>query len=421
MYRKLSSLFFSKKPALAIAVVRYVVYGALVYKLLSRDFTVFTFAPDSLMQFYPSSQYNISTGYSALGFPFVVDLATGHWLHWFLPMPGIGVMSGIQWVAIALCAMVILFGRGPKNIFAVGAYLSVSYLWGFNWRTGGEIDSIELTLQLALVYCFFRAPEALTPLSRTKPLEYSRAYGAEYSIVLLMFCFNYFISGSNKLMDISPWEWFEFDLVQSIGMFRDMYELGFHIAPAPGLHHLRYWTWLNDIAVPFAYIAELCIPIMFFRRHWIGPYWIFFELFHISLWGIGLIFFGLVLIWGIFLPVHRFFQPVVLTWDDESPFCQGLVRLLRRTIFFNLVQFDCTGRVSVLGPIGFHARGVGSPSNHDGIFALRRIFWAMPFWWPVMLVLYFPGVTMAITQLGRWLPAPFVRPPRSESGASAKP
>jgi len=410
VYRKLLLLFYSKKPALAIAVIRYVLYGALIYKLLSRDFTVFTFAPPSLLQFYPSIQYNISAGYAALGFPFVVDLATGHWLHWFLPMPGIRVMAGIQWVAIALCAMVILFGRGPKNIITVGAYVSVSYLWGYNWRTGGEIDSIELTLQLALIYCFFRAPEALTLCSRIKPLAYSRSHGAEYSIVLMMFCFNYFISGSNKLIDISPWAWFEFDLVQSIGMFRDMHELGWHIVPAPGLHHMRYWTWLNYIAVPLAYTAELCIPLMFFRRHLIGPFWMLFAIFHISLWGIGLIFFGLVLIWYVFVPVHRFFQPVVLTWDDESPFCRGLVRLLRRTNLFGLVRFDCTSHALDLGAIGFRARGVGSPSNHDGVYALRRIFWAMPIWWPVMLALYFPGVDMAVTQLGRRLLAPVLKP-----------
>ena len=84
---KLDYVFFQEMPAISITWIRLVLYSTLVYLLLSRDFRVFAFAPDVVLNFYPSQQYKPAFGYAALGCPVLVDLATFHWVHWIFPIP----------------------------------------------------------------------------------------------------------------------------------------------------------------------------------------------------------------------------------------------------------------------------------------------------------------------------------------------
>lgn len=299
--------FFEKRYALEIAWIRIVVYSGFLYKLLSRDFSVFGFAPEVVLNFYPSDQYMIEHGYSALGFPFLVDLACFHWVHWFFPLPGKEALWAIQCGAMATCGLVLLFGRGPRNVFAILCYALVAYLWGYVWRSGSELDSIFVSQQIALAFCFFRQPEALVLFAKARPFDRTRDNGACFSIVILIFCTYYFSAGINKITDISPLDWFRFDLMQVVGNFHDMAEVGYFYQVAPYVHWLRDWTWLNYIAVPLVYCAELSMPILFFRRKLIGPYWIFFFVFHYVTWGIATCFFGLIWVWWVFLPVYKLF------------------------------------------------------------------------------------------------------------------
>ena len=303
---KLNEVFFQEMPAISIAWVRLVLYSSLVYLLLSRDFRVFAFAPDVVLNFYPSQQYKPASGYAALGCPTLVDLSTFHWVHWIFSIPNSDTLFLIQSIAILFCVLVLVLGRGPKNLFVIGAYIFISYLYGYVWRSGGDIESIFLMLQVALAFCFFRESEALIPRASMEVFEYSHSNGAQYSIVLLIFCSYYFYSGLNKLWDISPFGWFQYDLVQTIGNFKDMSDLGFYFAQAPLTSWLRDWTLLNYIGVPLVYIAEITCPIIFLYRKLIPYYVAFFALFHYLVWGVAVCFFGVLLMLSALLPIHRF-------------------------------------------------------------------------------------------------------------------
>lgn len=218
-------------------------------------------------------------------------------------------LLSIDWLAFCACLLVIFFGRGPKRVFALSAYILLSYLWGFVWRSGGEIDAVFVPFQVALVYCFFREPEALTLSRRSDAGTLSPENGWFFSMVLLVFIGNYFYSGINKIVDIPIWEWFQYDLVGEIAQEGDKIAAGYYASVLPGVQFARNWTFLNPIIVPFAYFMELSIPVIYFWRRLIPVYMLYFIFFHIMTWAVAILFFGNILVWFCLLPVQRIFLP----------------------------------------------------------------------------------------------------------------
>jgi hypothetical protein len=410
--KNLNRVFYQEKPAIDIAYMRILIFGFFIYKLLSRDFSIFGFAPDEVLNIYPVQQYPAEFGYSLLGIPIIVDLASFHWIHWILPFPDQPTIGAIQWLTIGACLCVILFGRGYKHCFVIGSFILLSYLWGYYWRSGGEVDAVFLPFQLALAYCFFREPEALILRKPRAPLmQFSKGNGWFYSMALLIFCSYYFFAGLNKLIDISPIQWFKFDLFQLIGTMKDQEELGYFEDLAPFFHHLRNFGWLNLIAVPITYIMELTIPAIFFKRQWTFFYWVYFILFHYLTYAVGIIFWGNMLIWSIFFPIHRLIQHLVIVWDNNNPVCLKWVTWFKKLNLFKRVNFiefhnvplwrghitDPSQLKTEYGPIW--VQGCQGHTLHTGAQGIQRALWGYPLFWPILPLLYIPGLPKLINHL----------------------
>ena len=69
-----------------ITYVRILLYGVVLYKLLSRDFSNFGFIPEELLNFYPINHYTQDLR-DFTGIKLTVDLLTFHWIHWFISFP----------------------------------------------------------------------------------------------------------------------------------------------------------------------------------------------------------------------------------------------------------------------------------------------------------------------------------------------
>jgi hypothetical protein len=65
------------------------------------------------------------------------------------------------------------------------------------------------------------------------------------------------------------------------------------------------WPWCNPFLVAPVYLMELSIPLIFFHRRIIPAYWVFFSVFHFMCWMLGILFFGDIIFWCAFAPVHR--------------------------------------------------------------------------------------------------------------------
>ncbi|MGE0201790.1 MAG: thiol-disulfide oxidoreductase DCC family protein [Candidatus Melainabacteria bacterium] len=414
----LSKLFFRPRAAIDVAWIRIVVFGYFLYKLLSRDYTVFGFAPPEILSIYPTELFNFKLGYAAMGVPWVVSLATFHWVHWFLPLPDVTSLGIVQALAIACCAGVVVLGKGPRNLFAIGSFILISYLWGFNWRSGAEVDAVFMGMQMMLVYCFFREPEALILSRKRAPLLQTTAgNGWLFSMALIVFSLYYFYSGINKVLDITYLDWFKYDLAQLIGERYDYARVGHWFHVLPGFQFMRHYPIINVLFVPVSYLMELTIPAMFFRRDWVKYFAFFFLTFHTMTWAVSILFFGNLIMWFSMIPVHRFMQPVTLVWDSDCTFCGLWVNRLMRLNWLGLIQpvgsaealrnnayRDAGWRPDIV-ETSIWVHGENSPVSHVAYDACRRLAWATPLLWPLLPLLYMPGVGWAGERVYAWVAA----------------
>lgn len=314
MSEYLAKLFFQPRAACDVAWVRIAIVGGFVWKLLSRDFSVFALAPPAVMDLYPCKTYHVSQAIGTTGYGPVVDLSTFHWLHWFLPFPDQLGFHIIQALALAFCVSLLFFGKGPKSFFAIGTFCVMSYLWGYVWRTGALVDSIFPALQTVLVYCFFREPEAwILARRRCRGSDHSPGNGAFMSMFLLIVVMQYFYAGINKLLDLSPLEWFQFDLIQGVEYLSDMNACGYYVLQGPVAPFVGGQYWMNFVGVVTVYSAELTIPLMYFKRRLIPFYALVFVSFHLISWALNLCFFGNFIIWLALFPVS-----LIMNWHGQG-------------------------------------------------------------------------------------------------------
>ena len=103
-----------------INIVRAVVCVFFIWKLMSRDFGFYGTVPENVFSFYPIYIYRPHDYIYLLGLPILNDIATMHWIHWILPRMDPFGLRVVQGLAITFVIMLMIFGRGPRRIFAVG-------------------------------------------------------------------------------------------------------------------------------------------------------------------------------------------------------------------------------------------------------------------------------------------------------------
>ena len=318
-------------PQAVVLWARVILCITLLYKLFSRDFSIFGLANQHNWFFnhYPQAQYSISSGINFLGIKPIVDIFSFHWIHWVLPFPSELVLSFIQRTVITLLIIILFVGGGKKKGLYILAYILISYLFGFIWRTNGEIDAVFMQFQVLLLFCFYQEKEPLTLFDRNiKLLQYSRKSGWFFSMIILIFGCNYFLAGMNKLIDLSILDWFRFDLYNVSLMINKQAILGGDHYIINVISFLREHPSfeLINVTVAFTYLMELGAIAMFFNRRLIPFLMIYFISFHIITSLVNILFMGNILMWLIFIPVYRSFQNVVLVWDGNCTFCKKYFR-----------------------------------------------------------------------------------------------
>ncbi len=383
------------RPASTIHVswIRVVVFGMFAYKLLSRDFSVFGYAPAFLLELYPTDLFSPDDDFLMLGFKPIVDVATFHWIHWILPMPGAAILGFLQFGVVGACLCVVLFGRGPHRLFAISAYCGLAYLFGYLWRAGHDVDAVFVALQIALLYCFTRHEE-LTLLERPSS-DFSRHAGWFYSMSLLCFVGYYFLSGVNKVTDLPIMDWFRYGLVNEILFFSDKVAAG-SIQAAPSFFgYIDGHNWIDILGVPAVYISHLAIPLMYFRRVYISGFFFFYLLFHFMATGVGILFFGLLITWLALLPVHRLTMNVTVALRSNAGLLAESVGLMQRMAMFGRIKI-CDPAMSVPDRAAIAVSEPADGQVFSDFRGIRRMLWLCPFAWPLLLILYVPGLSHAI-------------------------
>ena len=305
-------MFYTPKLSFNLNCARIIIFGALLYKLLSRDFGFFGYVPEAVFSFYPIYIYNplnfiISTGVKPL-----LDIATFHWIHWILPLPTPFVLRSVQFCTVLFCILALFFGRGPRGLYAIGSYIGMIYLWGFIMRAGMDIDAMYLIMGCMFVYLFSDHEEK--PIHQInhlllKPKDSSS--GWLYSGFLCIFVIYYFTSGINKISDITLPEWFQFDLVQMYLYSRDKAVAGFGWHIPEFFRYLEGNDWISYVGPPLVYFCHLTAPLMFFYRSHLLKFFLFYAAFHFLSISVGIVFFANFLLWLIFIPFGELSQKMI--------------------------------------------------------------------------------------------------------------
>ncbi|MDB2364855.1 hypothetical protein N9V98_03205 [Luminiphilus sp.] len=385
-WTRVFSLLNSEKPQVYTFYARVILYGFFVWKLLSRDYRVFSLASDKVLNIYATETFAPHLGYTFTGEGWLVDLFTFHWIHWFAPLPNFGSMQLIYYSAVILCGLCIVLGSGPKNILPALVYALLSYLWGFNWRSGNDVDAIFIPLQAALVFAVYRGPNSAIWERSTFSVNRCSDAGFLYSMLLLVLIFYYQLSGLNKLIDIGFNDWFNYDLLTHLEDYFLYAEAGWHISinPIPFKIFSFFPEWLVSAAIPIVYCSHLVIFIIFFNRTLLPKFMYFYWAFHYVTTGLGIWFSGLLVYWLIFVPVYRVLMPLRIIYDPLAPHHFTTVRILKKANNLRLITFEINeghrfAAVSPESPAAVHA----SRALTLAVWRCPLLLWLLPF-------LYFP-------------------------------
>ena len=304
-YKKL----YEPAPASFIGWTRIVILSLLLYKLLSRDFSIFGILPETLAVAYPANVFDPLDAYVLLGYKWFVDLCTFHWIHWFLSFPSELTLYFIQLFLEFMLVIALFFGGGYKKINYLIIYVLSMYLLGFLFRIGSDIDEIFVQMQIVLLLFLFKEKETyILFFKQQKPLNYTKENGWFFSMVLLIFIGYYFLAGVTKVVDISLLDWGRFELSSLVELSYIKETLGDDRGWFYFRELLMSVSWLDIPGTVVVYMEHLLIPLLFFRREYIPYAWFIYFLFHLSSLGINLFFTGVFLSWLVFFPVHKIFE-----------------------------------------------------------------------------------------------------------------
>lgn len=301
-YKKL----YEPAPASFIGWTRVVILFFLLYKFLSRDYSLFGSLPQSLAVAYPANVFDPLDAYVLLGFKGVVDIFTFHWIHWFVSFPSALTLHYLQLFLEFMLLFSLFFGGGYKKINYLIIYILSMYFLGFLFSMGSDIDEIFIEMQIVLLLFLFKGKESyLLYGKQQEPLAYSKENGWFFSMVLLIFISYYFLAGFNKIIDISLWDWGRFDLANLVELSKIKQELGDDRAGCFIAELYIGNSWLDIPGTALVYFEHLIIPLLFFRRQYIFLAWLIYALFHLSSLGINLFFTGTFVSWLVFIPIYK--------------------------------------------------------------------------------------------------------------------
>ncbi len=285
-------------------IIRVLVSSFFIWKLLSRDYGFYGSLPENIFSFYPISIYPPHSIILLTGLPILTDILTFHWIHWFLPRPGVEILSLIQDITIFFLFLHIFVGKGPRSLVSIICYSMLIYLWGYLFITGQDVDCIFLyfgTLLALTMSTYDDRP--IWRISKLTKAQKNLNAGKAISNVFLVFVIYYFAAGVNKLTDMSLIGWFSSDIVQALEMFRIRSERGYIMVPYI-LEHIYDFKIFNVIGPPLVYLSHLVVPMVFFFRNQVFSYAIFYALFHFLVFGVGISFTGYLFVWALLFPYH---------------------------------------------------------------------------------------------------------------------
>ncbi len=295
---------FSPISELRLHYIRIFICLFFVYKILSRDFSVFELFEKSNLSLYPKDMYPMDRAFYLFTPDFLTDLVTFHWIHWFVPIKNEAWINFAQYATVIFLILFAIVGPGPRRSFGVISISLIFYLWGFLWKNGQDIDAIFIPMQIVLLLAVSH-PKNTSLLITSNYSRESKDGGVIIGSIVIIFVCYYFGSGLNKLIDVPVHRWFSYELSQEILRARVRSDLGYFVQAPKFFSFMTTVPWTDSILVPITYLSHLSMPLILVHRKWVVKASVFYISFHLMTWSIGILFFGMILMWLVFLPIDR--------------------------------------------------------------------------------------------------------------------
>jgi len=287
-----------------INLVRIFVGLFFAWKTMSRDFGFMGLLPHDFFYFYPIHIYKPDGIVLITGLPYLMELATFHWIHWIVGFPSEALLAALGFVLVGLSLLMAFAGRGPFRIFAIATYGLATYLWGFIFLSGQEVDSVMIYFGMLLVVCLANYDDRpVWHLGTLADQQVNVQAGRAFSSVLMVFVIYYGLSGYNKITDLRIIDWFNYNLIQDIQVTLKMQELGNYYGTLfPRFFSLFIgYEWLNYLLVPLVYLSHLTVGAIFFKRNYILKFAAFYSAFHFFASSVSIAFTGYFIVWWILI------------------------------------------------------------------------------------------------------------------------
>ena len=284
--------YYSKDYAINILISQTLLILFFLYKYNSRDFSFYAFTNDISLQ--PGDIYS---SYVFLFAPnFLQNFFSLHFLHFFFGMPSEPIFFLLKKITNFFLIYILFFGFQYRLISFVTYFLLI-YQWGFIFLTGQEVDSMMIFFGCFLVFSFLNPN--VNAINFKKYNKKKQLFGILKSWLILIFVFYYFASGINKITDISILEWFISDTSELIKRFyfQSRFTSIFIFDFFKLIFENKFISYLVDISPAIVYLSHLFIYKIFFNRKLIPFFHLFYFIFHLMVFGVGISFFGYMLVW----------------------------------------------------------------------------------------------------------------------------
>lgn len=302
--RSCSSILFAKLAIFTIVTI----------KLLSRDFSLISIIPAEYFV-YPLEYRELYNNHY-LTLAFLVDLTSGHFIHWVIPYPSPFMFDLLKCCFVIFLALPTL--GISKRVDLLGVFVSTllfNYFYTFPIKLGQDIDGNMLYGLLIISMAFTSRDASVVNLFRSDFYKPSKEGSDSIIILLLAFSAYYFLCGINKVIDINLREWIDFDVANVINYTIEIHKTGELEKPfaIPFFEVFsEHFGTLANFVIPIGYLSHLGTPLVLFNSRLLLPLVGFYILFHFIVSGFGIFFFGYMIIWLILIlepwAVLRFFN-----------------------------------------------------------------------------------------------------------------
>ena len=177
---------------LHIWLVQFVAFGYTLYRLFSRDYSVYGFIPDHFFSYprYITNLYPPKT---------LVEIINFHWIYNFVEYLDVGSIESLQLILI-IASLFGLLGIYPK-VAAIFVFFGYLHLVGYVQSTNSEIDGGSLCFAALLVVALSNSHYHLF-----KKNHFEKSIENRWPIYLLFLIVGVFYTsaGVNKIIDIGP-------------------------------------------------------------------------------------------------------------------------------------------------------------------------------------------------------------------------